>query len=115
MPLQIVPLGSHPQGESNSSVFSRCQTSVALEPASVPLEVHGKRIFVEWDLHSPVTLLGQLVYFSQFLASAGLFRNWVSDCPLHYDSPNAPSLNDLLETVTLSILAGNRCYKKDQL
>jgi hypothetical protein len=110
MALQIAPIGSHPAGEPNSSVFSRRQTSAALEPASVPLEVHGKRIYVEWDPYAPVTPLGQLVYFSQFLASAGLFRNWVSDCPLHYESPNAPSLNDLLGTIALSILAGNRRY-----
>ena len=110
MPLQIAPIGSHPPGEPNSSVFSRRQTSSALEPASVPLDVHDKRIYVEWDPYAPVTPLGQLVYFSQFLASAGLFRNWVSDCPLQYESPNAPSLNDLLGTIALSILAGNRRY-----
>ena len=110
MPIQIAPIGSHPPGEPNSSVFSGRQTSTALEPASVPLDVHGKRIYVEWDPYAPVTPLGQLVYFSQFLASAGLFKNWVGDCPLHYDSPNAPSLNDLLGTITLSILAGNRRY-----
>jgi hypothetical protein len=108
MPLQIAPIGAHPPGEPNSSVFSRRQTASALETASVPLEVHGKRIYVEWDPSAAVTPLGQLVYFSQFLASAGLFKNWVGDCPLHYESPNAPSLNDLLGTIALSILAGHR-------
>ncbi len=67
---------------------------------------------MEWDTYAPVTPLGQLVYFSQFLASAGLFRNWVSDCPLQYESPNAPSLNDLLGTIALSILAGNGRYAR---
>jgi hypothetical protein len=81
-----------------------------LERARVALDVHGKRIYVEWDPLAPVTPLGQLVYFSQFLASAGLFGQWVRDCPLHYTSPNAPALNDVLGTVALSILAGHRRY-----
>jgi hypothetical protein len=74
------------------------------------LDVHGKRLYVEWDPYAPVTPLGQLVYFSQFLATAGLFRDWVADCPLQYTSPNAPSKTDVLGTVALSILAGNRRY-----
>ena len=83
---------------------------MALEPARVPLEVHGKRIYVQWDPHAPVTPLGQLVYFSQFLATAGLFRDWVADCPLQYTSPNAPTKTDVLGTMALAILAGNRRY-----
>jgi hypothetical protein len=110
MPLQIAPIGPHPEGEANSSIFSGRPASTALEPVAVPLDLHGKRIYVEWDPHAPVTPLGQLVYFSQFLASAGLFGKWVGDCPLRYDSPNAPSLNDLLGTTALSILAGHRRY-----
>ena len=84
MPLPIAPIGPHPPGEPNPLVVSRLQTSSALEPAALPLDVHGKRIYVEWDPSAPVTPLGQLVYFSQFLACAGLFGKWVDDCPLHY-------------------------------
>jgi hypothetical protein len=65
---------------------------------------------VEWDPQAPVTPLGQLVYFSQFLATAGLFAGWVADCPLRFDSPNAPRLTDVLGTWTLAVLAGNRRY-----
>ena len=83
---------------------------MALERARVALDVHGKRIYVEWDPLAPVMPLGQLVYFSQFLASAGLFGKWVSECPLHSTSPNAPALNDVLGRVALSILAGHRRY-----
>jgi hypothetical protein len=67
-------------------------------------------MYVEWDPYAPVTPLGQLVYFSQFLATAGLFSGWVADCPLRYTSPNAPSLTDVLGTVILAVLAGNRRY-----
>lgn len=83
---------------------------MALAPARVPLDVHGKRLYVEWDPHAPVTPLGQLVYFSQFLATAGLFRDWGADCSLQYTSPNAPAKTDVLGTMALSILAGNRRY-----
>jgi len=48
-----------------------------------------------------------LVFFSQFLASAGLFHDWIKACPLAFASNNAPALNDLLGTITLAILAGN--------
>jgi hypothetical protein len=34
----------------------------------------------------------------------------VADCPLQYTRPNAPARTDVLGTMTLSILAGNRRY-----
>lgn len=112
MPLQIAPIGAHPAGEPNSCVISPAEAAAALQPARLPVDVHGKRLYVEWDPHAPVTPLGQLVYFSQFLASAGLFGSWVGSCPLRYTSPNAPTLNDLLGTLALSILAGHRRYSQ---
>jgi hypothetical protein len=69
------------------------------------VDTHGRRIHVEWDPASPVTPLGQLVFFSQFLATAGLFSQWVERCPLRFSSPNAPTLTYLLGTITLSVLA----------
>jgi hypothetical protein len=110
MPRQIAPIAAHPEGEADSSLASTVKTSLGLAPTRVPLDVHGKRLYVEWDPHAPVTPLGQLVYFSQFLASAGLFAQWVRDCPVKYTSPNAPTHNDLLGTISLAILAGNRRY-----
>jgi hypothetical protein len=112
MPLQIAPIGAHPAGEPNSSVISPSEAAAALQPVRLPVDVHGKRLYVEWDPYAPVTPLGQLVYFSQFLASAGLFGRWVGNCPLRYTSPNAPTLNDVLGTITLSILAGHRRYSQ---
>jgi hypothetical protein len=96
MPLQAAPLGAHPQGEPNLSIFSPSPASVGLEPVRVPLDLHGKRIYVEWDPHAPVTALGQLVYFSRFLATAVLFRDWAADCPLQYTGPHAPTKTDVL-------------------
>ena len=74
------------------------------------VDTHGRRIHVEWDPASPVTPLGQLVFFSQFLATAGLFSHWVERCPLRFSSPNAPTLTNLLGTITLSVLAGQFRY-----
>jgi Transposase DDE domain group 1 len=39
-----------------------------------------------------------------------LFSQWVKECPLEYRSPNAPEKQDVLGTITLSILAGHCRY-----
>lgn len=57
-----------------------------------------------------MTPVGQLVYFSQFLATGGVYRQSVADCPLRYTSPNAPKVGDVLGTLTLAILAGSKRY-----
>ena len=61
-----------------------------------------------WDPYAPVTPLGQLVYCSQFLASAGLLRDWVADSPLQSARPHGPSKTGVMGPVTLSMLAGHR-------
>ncbi len=108
MPHLISSDGLHPQGEANLPASATAAAHPV--PGRLPLDLHGRRIYVEWDPHAPVTPLGQLVYFSQFLATAGLFTPWVADCPLRYASPNAPSLTDVLGTQTLAILAGSKRY-----
>jgi hypothetical protein len=67
-------------------------------------------VHVEWDAAAPVTPLGQLPFFIDYLKQAGLFERWVDDCPLAFSSPNAPRKRDLLGTVLLSVLAGHRRY-----
>src|SRR5512137_597460 len=103
MPLQNVPGALHPQSE----VLDR-RSAAAGGVLSPPLTVDtlGRRFHVEWDPHAPVTPLGQLVFFAQFLAAGGLFADWVRNCPLRFTSPNAPEVVDLLGTITLAILAG---------
>ena len=107
MVLQIAPVPLHPQGEAIS-----LPQQAAREVISPPLIVDtpGRRFHVEWDPLAPVTPLGQLVFFSQFLATAGLFADYVRTCPLRFTSPNAPALADLLGTSTLAILAGQNRY-----
>jgi len=103
----LAPLSSpQPQGE--------------VEPASKPLpgspqnpvvvETLGRQLHVEWDPQAQVTPLGHLVFFAQFLASGGVFSDWVRSCPLAYSSANAPEVVNILGTYLLAFLAGNRRY-----
>jgi hypothetical protein len=89
----------HPQGE---------QPSVELRPLTA--DTFGGRVHVEWDDTAPVTPLGQLPFFIDYLKQGSLFDAWVADCPLFMTSPNAPGKRDLLGTVLLSVLAGHRRY-----
>ena len=51
-----------------------------------------------------------MVFFAEFLATAGVFDRWVDGCPLRYSSPNASSARDVLGTLMLGILAGSKRY-----
>src|ERR1700761_8035560 len=97
MSWQMAPREAHPEGEA---------MEVQRKADACAVNTDGRRFHVEWDPSAPVTPLGQLVFFSQFLATAGLFRDWVKSCPLRFESPNAPSLTDLLGTILLAILSG---------
>src|SRR3981081_2229161 len=79
-----------------------------VEVRSAIADTFAGRIHVEWDSTAPVTALGQLPFFIDYLKQAGLFDAWVADCPLSLSSPNAPKKRDLLGTVLLSVLAGHR-------
>jgi len=52
----------------------------------------------EWDQDAALTPLGQLPFFVDILKTSGLFDAFVSDCPLRYQSPNAPKRHDVLGT-----------------
>ena len=50
-------------------------------PDHLLLDTCGGRVRVEWDPQAPVTPLGQLVFFTQFLETSGRFDLWVKDRP----------------------------------
>ena len=79
------------------------------EPMQV--DTFGGRLDVEWDTDSKATPIGQLAFFAEFLKSAGVFDDWVGECPLSYTSPNAPTNRDILGTWMLSVLAGHKRYE----
>jgi Transposase DDE domain group 1 len=99
---QILPVPIHPESEPSATALAAQAT---LDPP-VPVDTLGRRFHVEWDPHCPVTPLGQLVFFAQFLAAGGLYADWVSRCPLRYGSPNAPKIADVLGTWVLATLGG---------
>jgi hypothetical protein len=70
----------------------------------------GGRVHVRWDETAQATPHGQIVFFAEFLATAGVFDRWVQACPLNYSSPNASSARDVLGTLMLGILAGSKRY-----
>src|SRR4051794_25057243 len=81
-----------------------------IEEWSAIADTFGGRVHVEWDAAEPVTPLGQLPFFVEYLKRGGLFDGWVADCPLSFTSPNAPRKRDVLGTLLLSVLAGHqRC------
>src|SRR3981189_597813 len=100
---QIAPAPIHPEGESVNE--HRTLARGVMIP-SLALDTIGRRFHVEWDPLAPVTPMGQLVFFSQFLASSGLYAKWGAACPLRYERPNAPTVRDVLGTATLAILSG---------
>jgi hypothetical protein len=108
MVLQIAPVRVHSAGEV---LAVRRKVARAVLAAPLVVDPQGRRFHVEWDPDAPVTPLGQLVFFKQFLATAGLFSNWVKSCPLELASNNAPALNDLLGTSTLALLSGQPRYR----
>lgn len=68
------------------------------------------KIHVVWDASAPVTPIGQLSFFIDFLNTSNLYDSWIADCPLLRSSPNAASNRDVLSTIFLSVLAGHRRY-----
>jgi Transposase DDE domain group 1 len=79
-------------------------------PACAGVHTPAGKVQVRWDACGAVTPLGQLAYFIEFLHLTGLWERWRDSCPLHYTSPNAPTVADVLGTWLLSILAGHRRY-----
>ena len=66
-------LAVHPAGE---------QPEVAQHSAIA--DTFAGRVHVEWDAAAPVTPFGQLPFFIDYLKQAGLFDNWIADCPLRF-------------------------------
>jgi hypothetical protein len=62
------------------------------------------------DHGASATPNAQLTFFSEFLATTGVYSSWVDSCPLTYTSPNTPSKQDILGTWLLAILAGHNRY-----
>lgn len=95
--------GIHPMGELIQRPIKDAQEAI-------PVDTYGGRVHVEWDPQAEVTPFGQLPFFVDYLKVADLYQPWVKESPLNYTSPNAPSKNDVLGTILLSVLAGHTRY-----
>jgi Transposase DDE domain group 1 len=69
-------------------------------------------VHLEWDPQAPVTPLGQLPFFVDFLNTSGLYNNWITDCPLNFKfrGPHAAGVANILGTFFLSCLSGQKRY-----
>jgi len=74
------------------------------------MQTPGGTVFVEWDSQAPLTPIGQLVFFAQFLTLSGHFDALCAACPVKLTSPNAPLTRDVLGTLLLGILSGQWRY-----
>jgi hypothetical protein len=94
---------SHPKGETELNMKKQ-------EIAALVADTFDGKIHIEWDPQAQVTPLGQLPFFIQFLKVGHLFEPWVTDCPLTYESNNAPKKVNILGSLLLSILSGHTRY-----
>jgi hypothetical protein len=74
------------------------------------VDIYDGKIHMEWDPEAAVTPLGQLPFFIQFLKLGGRFDQWVEECPLVFNSNNAPQKVDVLGSLFLAILSGHKRY-----
>jgi hypothetical protein len=101
--MKLLPKKVHPAGENSEPATSQKVDKIAID-------TYGGRVYIDWDHSTPVTPLGQLSFFIEFLKTTGLFDDWVSTCPLQFNSPNAPAVRDILGTILLSVLSGHTRY-----
>lgn len=103
---ELVNGALHPVGEAKSPLAGRIEGLA--DPVRV--ETAGGCVHVEWDPEAPVTPIGQLVFFAQFLEVSGHFTALCADVPLERTSPNAPAPRDVLGTAVLGVLCGQKRY-----
>jgi hypothetical protein len=108
---------SDPAWEAALEIYREAEAVLsggALPPAfcggPLTVETMGGPVKVVWDNDAPVTRMGQIVFFTEFLMQSGHYAAWVDACPVSYGSPNSPTKADVLGTAVLSILAGHWRY-----
>jgi len=69
------------------------------------------KLRVKWsDENDRATSMGGLAYFVKYLEVTDVFEDFVENCPLTYESNNAPAKRDILGLVVLSVLRGHTRY-----
>jgi len=108
MDSKSLPEMAHPVGEVKNESFSHDKVSAGA--SALPVDTGGGRYHVQWDDSAPVTPLGQLVFFAQFLHAGGRWEDFCREAPFGFTSPNAPNHEDVLGSLAFSILCGHTRY-----
>jgi hypothetical protein len=103
-----LPETAHPVGEVKNESISHDKVSAGA--SALPVDTGGGRYHVQWDDSAPVTPLGQLVFFAQFLHAGGRWEDFCKEAPFGFTSPNAPIHEDVLGSLSFSILCGHTRY-----
>jgi hypothetical protein len=108
MDSKSLPEMAHPVGEVKNESISHDKESAGA--SALPVDTGGGRYHVQWDDSAPVTPLGQLVFFAQFLHAGGRWEDFCKEAPFGFTSPNAPTHEDVLGSLAFSILCGHTRY-----
>jgi len=91
----FIPL--HPRGEDSettlSIIFEAALSEANAASGDLQVRTPGGKVFVEWDAQAPLTPIGQLVFFSQFLDVSGHFDSLCETCPVRFTSPKDVVIN----------------------
>jgi hypothetical protein len=90
----------HPQGDHLPDV-SACQND------TFPIETCGGVFHVRYDPDVPVSAMGGVAPFAQFLEATHLFKDWVAEAPVVQGSNRGHEIIDILGTSLLSVLNGH--------
>ncbi len=107
MPPFLPPEEAHPQGESINP-DPKAAPSDAAEQLIV--DTPGGRFRAQFAPELPVSSLGALVFFTQYLCATGGFEALIADTPLGYSSNRAHRPRDVIGTLLLGILSGHYRY-----
>jgi hypothetical protein len=101
------PNEAHPQGEPPRSGRS---PSPSEDDEPLIVDTPGGRFRAQFTPELPVSSLGALVFFAQYLATTGAFDALIADTPLRYESNRAHAPRDVLGTLLLGMLSGHYRY-----
>ena len=78
--MKIPPSEIHPVGENPKHQIAQVIDKIAVD-------TYGGRVYIDWDHETPVTALGQLSFFIEFLKRTELFDHWVGSLSITINQP----------------------------
>jgi hypothetical protein len=107
MPPFLPPEKAHPEGESKTPDHKATPSDAA---EVLIVDTPGGRFRAQFTPELPVSPLGALVFFTQYLCATGGFEALVADTPLCYSSNRAHRPRDVIGTLILGMLSGHYRY-----